>query len=71
MQFPYACESYKNNYSDLIKKCYASATSYMPLEEEREYARSTIRPLNHFQLLTFQRITDHRAQGEAEEVDDR
>ena len=43
----------------------------MPLEEEREYARSTIRPLNHFQLLTFQRITDHRAQGEAEEVDDR
>ena len=66
MQFPYACQSFKSNYSTLIKRCYASATSYMPLDEERQFGRRI--PDIHFLVLIARRITSHCVTCEAKEA---
>ena len=42
MQFPWACESFKNNYSKAIANCYTSATEYMPMTQEWEQTKSTL-----------------------------
>ena len=42
MQFPWACESFKNNYSQAIANCYTSATEYMPMTQEWEQTKSTL-----------------------------
>ena len=42
MQFPWACESFKNNYSKDIAACYSSATDYMPMATEWRQTKLTL-----------------------------
>lgn len=42
MNFPWICLS-KENYSEVIQKCFSSATEYMNVEEEREIRRIALR----------------------------
>ena len=37
MQFPWVCMTMKCDYSDKLRKCFTSPTSYMPVSEEREF----------------------------------
>jgi hypothetical protein len=39
MNFPWACSSTGNNYSDVIFKCYSSATNYISVEDEKNLRR--------------------------------
>lgn len=37
MQFPWVCMTMKCDYSDKLRKCFTSPTSYMSVAEEREF----------------------------------
>lgn len=37
MQFPWVCMTMKSDYSDKLRKCFTSPTSYMSVSEEREF----------------------------------
>ena len=42
MQFPYAVESYKRNFSNTMQFCYESPTEYMPIEAEKKFASEAL-----------------------------
>ena len=43
MQFPWVCMTMKCDYSDKLRKCFTSPTSYMSDSEEREFTLQALR----------------------------
>ena len=43
MQFPYACESYKRNFSDTMLFCFNSTTEYMSIKDEHLYSERVLK----------------------------
>jgi hypothetical protein len=43
MIFPWACENFKTNYSQIIFECFSSPTRYMSVSEERKYTQDALR----------------------------
>lgn len=43
MQFPWVCMTMKCDYSDKLRKCFTSPTSYMSVGEEREFTSQALK----------------------------
>lgn len=43
MQFPWVCMTMKCDYSDRLRKCFTSPTSYMSVSEEREFTLQALK----------------------------
>lgn len=43
MQFPWVCMTMKCNYSEKLRKCFTSPTSYMSVSEEREFTLQALK----------------------------
>lgn len=43
MQFPWVCMTMKCDYSDRLRKCFTSPTSYMSVSEQREFTLQALK----------------------------